>query len=325
MTTNTTPWDEIGSPDTDYTVRLVEGAGAIPLYWGKDSAGNCIFIVELEGNHAERFRENVTSVHGIKVDLRIPDIGATGDQALVLTLERQVDKDLFFGLCETLIARLRETTDSATALAVALAHIKRWQRFLAGRRKRLLSAEEIRGLFGELVFLRYLYQNSLGESAAVDAWRGPDGSHQDFIFGNTSVEIKSLSGQERSTVRISSEDQLETLSDNLFLLVYRLSDLPESDQSLSLNGLVHLIENELTDAAAVEGLSKRLATYGYVELKQYDKPKLRVTARSAYHVTQGFPRLVRSALPDGIVRLSYEIELEKLEAFGCDPDKIGVD
>lgn len=47
-------------------------------------------------------------------------------------------------------------------------------------------------------------------AVAVEAWLGPEKSHQDFIFGNTAVEIKSLSGTERSTVRISSEDQLKS-------------------------------------------------------------------------------------------------------------------
>ena len=64
-----------------------------------------------------------------------------------------------------------------------------------------------------------LYQNHLDEKAAMEAWCGPDGAHQDFIFGNTAVEVKSLSGRERSTVRISSEDQLESLCDDLFLVV----------------------------------------------------------------------------------------------------------
>lgn len=317
MTNRTTPWDEIKSPDTDYNVRRVAGSGIVPLYWGKDTAGQCLFVVELEGNHAEQFRKEGTSVHGINVDLR--RLGATASQGLVLTLEKHVDRDLFLGLCETLIASLQPTSDSATALAVTLAHIKRWKTFLAGRKSRLLSAEDIRGLFGELLFLRSLYQDHLNEKAAVEAWCGPDRSHQDFIFGNTAVEIKSLSGRERSTVQISSEDQLETLCDDLFLVIYRLSDMPESDLTLSLNDLVHLIENELTDATAIEELPKRLASYGYVEMREYDKPEFLVTAQHAYRVIDGFPRLIRSGLPEGIVRLGYEIELEKIAAFECDP------
>src|SRR3546814_15120322 len=86
-----------------------------------------------------------------------------------------------------------------------------------------LSIEEVRGLFAEIVFLTELIDRQMSSSDAVEAWLGPERSHQDFIFGNTAVEVKSLSGAERSSVRISSEDQLESLNDALFLRVYRLS------------------------------------------------------------------------------------------------------
>ena len=63
-----------------------------------------------------------------------------------------------------------------------------------------------------------------------------------------SVEVKSLSGRERNSVRISSEDQLEALTSSLYLAVYRLSEMPESDKSISLNELVETTESELDDA-----------------------------------------------------------------------------
>lgn len=321
MTNKSTPWDEIKEPSSDYNVRLVLDKGAVPLYWGKDSVGHCLFVVELQGDHAEQFRKDRTSVHGIKVDLRRLD--DSGRHGLVLTLEKHVDKDLFMRLCETLAESLQPVVDYSTALEVTLAHIKRWKAFLAGRKSSLLSAEEIRGLFSELLFLRHLYQSILDERSAMEAWCGPDRSHQDFIFGNTAVEVKSISGRERSTVRISSEDQLEALCDKLFLEVYRLSDMPDSDQAISLNGLVKLIENELGDALAMEEFSKRLAANGYVEMREYDTPILMVAAQHTYRVTEGFPRLVRSELPDGIARVGYEIELEKMAEFKCDQNEIG--
>ena len=124
---------------------------------------------------------------------------------------------------------------------MALAHIRRWKTFLSGR-SQLLSAEEVRGLFAELTFLLELIDRQASTTAAVEAWLGPEKSHQDFIFGNTAVEIKSLSGTERSTVRISSEDQLETLNDALFLRMYRLSSLPDAARAQSLNEIVAAVQ-----------------------------------------------------------------------------------
>lgn len=313
------PWLEIRTPAAEYTVRLAAESGRLPVYWGKDKDGHCLLIVELEGEHSIQFRKGAVQIQGIRLDLRQGD---EGQQRLVLTLEKHVDQDIFAALCETLIEALAPITDPTTGLAVALAHIKRWKAFLAGKRTRLLSPEEIRGLFAELLFLRSLYKGCLSEKSALEAWCGVEGVHQDFIFGNTAIEIKSLSGKERNTVRISSEDQLEGLSDNLFLMIFRLSEMPESDQAFSLNDAVRQIEQELTDAAALESFTGKLAGYGYMPLTEYDQPRLQPTGTKAYRVTAGFPRLVRGQLPEGVTRVSYEIELEKISPFEVDPEQI---
>lgn len=316
MTTRSTPWDKIREPAADYNVRLIGGASIVPLYWGRDAEGCCLFIIELEGDHTGQLQKSRPSVHGIGVDLRVLD--ATGRQGLVLTLEQHVDRDLFLGLCETLVSSLREAPDSAAALSVALTHLRRWKAFLAGRKVRMLSPEEIRGLFAEIRFLRALYREHLPEKVALDAWCGPEGGHQDFIFGNTAVETKALSGRERSTVRISSEDQLEALCDNLFLTVFRISDMPESDLALSLNDIVKLVEEELTDSSARQEFSAKLAAFGYVEMRDYDEPNLVVTGQKTYQIRDGFPRIIRSNLPDGLTHVGYEIELETIAPFECE-------
>jgi len=290
------------------------------VYWGKDKNGHCLLIVEIEGEHSVQFHKDAVQIQGIRLDLRQED---ARQQRLVLTLEKHVDQDIFTALCETLIGALAPIADPATGLAIALAHIKRWKAFLASKRIRLLSPEEIRGLFAELLYLRSLYQGGhLTEENTVKSWCGVEGVHQDFIFGNTAVEIKSLSGKERNTVRISSEDQLEGLSDNLFLMIYRLSEMPESDQALSLNDAVRRIENELTDATAIESFTDKLAGYGYLPLPEYDQPRLQTTCMKTYRISANFPRLVRACLPDGVTRVSYEIKLEKISPFEVDPGQI---
>lgn len=318
--TNPLPWAGIGVPATDYNVKLVASALAVPVYWGRDSSGRCLLIVELQGDHAEAFRRDISSVHGIGVDLRNSD--APGQQRLVLTLDQSVDQDLFLGLCDTLIAALCNVADSAGAVSVTLAHIRRWKAFLAGRKTRLLSPEEVKGLFAELQTMRSLYLTCLTPLAAVLAWGADDDTHQDFIFSNTAIEVKSLAGRDRSTVRISSEDQLESVLDQLYLLVYRLTENPDAQSALSLNQIVTAIEHELGDADALEKFSGKLAAFGYAPLVDYDRPRFVVSGWQAYRVQGEFPRLVRSNLPGGIARLSYEIELEALKGFECANDEV---
>lgn len=310
------PWDSIPTPRVDFSVLRVAGTSGVPIYWGRDTAAQCLLIVELEGDLTGQLRRDTVSLNGIAVDLRHGD--TAGQQRLVLTLARHIDSDLFFKLGETLIESLRAVADPATALAVALAHLKRWKALLAGGNPRLLSSEEVRGLFGELHVLRTLYRDTLPQTVAVDAWCGPNDSHQDFIFGNRAIEVKSLSGRERSTVRISSEDQLESIADDLFLFAQRLSDMPDAEQAMSLNSIVALIEGELSEAEAIEQFADKLAGMGYVPLIEYDTPRLVVSGSQGYRITDGFPRLIRSKLPQGVTKVSYDIMLEAIEPFACD-------
>lgn len=311
------PWDDIAVPGADFNVRQVPGETAVPCFWGRDTTGACLFIVELQGDHTDQFRKNAVTVHGIDVDLRG---GESGRQRLVLTLEKQVDRDLFEGLCLTLASALERATDSASSLAVALAHIRRWKTFLSGRSQHL-SSEEVRGLFAELTFLLELIERQASTTAVVEAWLGPEKSHQDFIFGNTAVEIKSLSGTERSTVRISSEDQLESLNDELFLRIYRLSNLPDATGAQSLNEIVGAVQTQLAEAEAVEAFDRKLVAHGYAPLPDYDGPRFVVSDVHSYRVGDGFPRLMRSQLPTGIDRVAYDIRLEAIAPYECDNEE----
>lgn len=307
------PWAGIGVPKSDFNVRQVVEKTSVPCFWGRDRTGACLFIVELLGDHTTQYRKNAVTVHGVGVDLRGGD---GGRQRLVLTLEKEVDRDLFEGLCRTLAFALERATDSSSALAVALAHIRRWKTFLSGRGQHL-SAEEVRGLFAELAFLLELLNRTV-PAAAVDAWLGPDRSHQDFIYGNTAVEIKSLSGAERSTVRISSEDQLEALNDALFLRIYRLSNLTDAAGAQSLNAIVAAVQRRLGEAEAVEAFDRKLVAHGYAPIPDYDEPTFVVSNVSTYRVKDAFPRLVRSRLPAGIARVAYDIQLEAIAPYECD-------
>jgi len=308
------PWDEIAIPSGDFNVRQVSANMAAPCFWGRDSGGACLFILELQGNHTVQYRKSAVTVNGIKVDLRG---GNHGEERLVLTLEKQIDRDLFEGLCSTLASALEHATDSASSLEIALAHIRRWKTFLSGRGGPRLTPEEVRGLFAELAFLLELIENGASATNAVEAWLGPERSHQDFIFANTAVEIKALSGTERNAVRISSEDQLEALNDSLFLRLYRLSNLPDANTARSLNKIVSTVENALDDAETVVAFDRKLAAQGYAPLPDYDEPIFVVSEVRSYLVKPAFPRLIRSQLPTGVVKAAYDLELEAIAPFQC--------
>ncbi|HGN1919393.1 PD-(D/E)XK motif protein [Providencia rettgeri] len=316
MMSKSTPWDSIPNLGINFSILRVKGNTGFDIYWGKDSNARCLLIIELSGDHTEQFRQNTVSLHGITIALHSGSVVA--QQRLIITLAQHVDSDLFLGLCNTLIQNLQDVTDSATALTVVLTHLKRWRAFLANRYTKLLSFEEIQGLFGELYILRKLYKETLSQLEAVNSWSGINNSHHDFIFGNRAFEVKSLSGRERSSVRISSEDQLESLTNELFLLIVHLNNMPDSDGMLSLNKMVSMIASELTDPESIELFYSKLASISYAPLTEYDSPCFTVKSYQGYRVSDQFPRLIRSTLPSGITKLSYDLKLESIAPFLCD-------
>ncbi len=313
--TDTLNWHEITCPNDDYTVRKVPQQCKLPVYIGKNHHGHCLFIIELEGDHSAFFNKKKASVHGITVDLR--QYGKA--QRFVLSLQRLIDKDIFESLCLSLINSICRISDSSVALANSIEHLNRWKAFLAGKKARKLSPEEIRGLFAELHFLGGLVENyGVCEDEAVESWEGPQGLHQDFVMGNTAIEVKSLSGKERGTVRISSEDQLEGLVDNVYLKIFRLATAEEVPSALSLNDKVRKIETLIKSPDALEAFTNKLALFGYVPVDEYDTPKFLVADENTYTVNSEFPKIVRSKLPVGVMKVRYELELHRIERFLTD-------
>ncbi len=308
------PWDEIATPQKDYNVRLIPDGGVIPAYWGRDVHGKLLFLISLTGDHRNLFMQERITVKGVDTDLRQDP--ATDCQLLVLTLDRQVDSDLFYTLCKSLFHSLREVHRPDVALSVTIQHLKRWRTFLSGQNSRILTIQEYRGLFAELVFLGKLLAAGLSSTAAVMAWTGPEWMHQDFIYSGRAVEVKALSSADRNTVRISSEDQLESIEEKLYLLTLTLRESRDNPVALSLNALVTHIR-DLLQGESLESFDSKLAATGYVPHHEYETPKLAATNKKTYLVEKDFPKVVRSMLPAGVTSVSYQLELEKIEPFSC--------
>jgi hypothetical protein len=309
------PWDDLCIPASGLNRLLAAPGMASPASWAVDRQGRLLFVIELSGNHLERYQRDVVTVHGLDIDLRTGD--QDGHQQLVMTLESEQNADLFAVLCKSLLNELVGAKSSASSLEITLHHLRRWKAFLASRNAKLLTAEEIRGLFAELWFLLELTATSLGMDEAVFAWHGPDEVQQDFIFSGQAVEIKSLVPTDPRTVRVSSENQLDTAWCKLFLVTILISECTDLG-GRSLNELIDELSGKSMGSEAQFQFDSKLAQSGYLPLEQYDKPLLNVVGAVAYEVTPKFPRIVRSALPAGIIRVAYQIQLEHLEPFKCD-------
>ena len=127
--------------------------------------------------------------------------------SLVLRLLDDTQRDLFHTLCKDVVLAAEQGQDLNDAVARAIRRTRRWSFLLRGGSQKGLSVEEQRGLVGELAFLGEI-KTKLGAAAAIEAWKGPEGSPKDFEFPGVCVEVKARRGAAKPLVRISSEDQL---------------------------------------------------------------------------------------------------------------------
>lgn len=306
------PWTSLKVPTTGYTVKKVPDTGVFGVYRAKDPNGHLLLLFEMKDGLGSIFKKNRVAVRGFTTDLQRID----GKVYIVLMLEDSVNRDLFDGLSQVLISAVKKVAEAEARLVLVFNHLKRWQVFLSKQGRKILSRSPIIGLFCELLFLRELVDNNVPLAKAVNSWTGPDRSHHDYLINDTAFEIKALSGLERNSVCISSEDQLDFSGNRLFLKTYQIRESGDSSAGESLNDAVDAVIKDLSeDSAALTVFEAKIMEAGYVKLDDYSEPHWTVIATDTYLVANGFPRVIRSNLPPGVMNISYEIALENLESF----------
>ena len=177
----------------------------------------------------------------------------------------------------------------------------------------------MQGLFGELQFLEECIDGPhVSIQAAIEGWQGPNGAPHDFIFGQSAVEIKSISGSYADSVRISTESQLTTHLDTLHLRIIFLAVDADCKAGLSLNDLIVRLKEKTKDSDLVRVFEERLAKVGYVDIPEYDFPCFSVVQTRIYEVRDGFPRITPESLAPGISEVSYCIAFSSIAGYICD-------
>lgn len=306
-------WDGISIPQSNLNVRKLAVKCHHDLFIGKNEYGKELFIICLKGNQELIFKKHKITISGLDIDLRKD---SHDKQNLVITLENKSDEDIFILLINSIIFSMT-SADSSKAIYEVFEAIKRWKLFLASKRMHILTPSQIRGLYAELTFLMTLLSEASAEDhqSILDAWKGPEKAQHDFIFNNIAIEIKSLNGDERSTVKISSEDQLESKFKKLSLKIYALGESEDVENRSSLNQLVEHITTHLESLEKIDTFYSKLSFAGYLPLEEYNKPQFIIKNEKTFSIIDDFPRLTKSNLPVGIVRTSYEILLTDISRF----------
>jgi hypothetical protein len=214
-----------------------------------------------------------------------------------------------------------QAQEAVSALCRRLLHWRRFfQRGIGG-----LSREEYIGLYAELNFLEILLDSGVEPDLMLEAWQGPLGTNQDFLFGSLAVEVKSTVSNDADRARVTNERQLDSTGlHNLFLFHFAF-DFRENT-GRTLKQLISSLAERLGIAsqAALILLEERLLSAGYVTKvpSGYDIYGFTERKRVAFEIREDFPRIVESGLASGISDVSYFLDIGTCTKFRVPIDAI---
>ena len=310
------PWKEIALPEKDVSARRIDAEHPLNLFWARNHQGQYLFIYEFPAS--EDFPPRLfPDLRGIT-----SRIVAASDRErmnrLVLILNEQANWEIFYSICVDIFHSTRHLQDQTGAVQAILRRINRWHEFLKKQRSDLLNEEEIKGLIGELLFIRTYLAPTFGWGKAIKSWGGPEGFPQDFNINNVAVEVKCQSGTTKPNIHISSIEQLCPQLPDMYLYVVTLGNsMLELEGALHLPGLVASIRSELYNEGAteIERFNDLLYMTGYIDSDRYLDFSYIKADEKMYRVLEGFPRICPDEIHPGIVKISYSINLLDCDAF----------
>jgi len=303
------PWLGIRS-STVGQVEMLRADASQPhnYFWGRDAGGRYLFILRLEESPQEFF--SMPKLRGIGVDYY------ENVRELRLSLLVQDDWEVFHSLCLDLVRFSREGIDQDRLIFVVLERLERWQKLLSRGLGKLLSEQEIRGLLGELLFLRDVLFPHFG-SASVMAWLGPEGNPQDFAVRNLLFEVKTHLAGAKPSVVISSPAQLWSGQNSLFLVAYSLAVV--SNGGVSLPEVVEDLQVRLGGSNYFDKFESKLLSARYIPMPEYAEHRYLPTSPIYFEVREGFPRILEAAVSAGIEDVKYSIRLDSCTPFEIAP------
>lgn len=311
------PWTGISKPAKDFDYKLVDNKHPLKLMWGVNFKGDYLFCYEAKEIYMPK-EDAFPKLRGI--DAKIID--HNGNKVLILILNDSKEWEIFKFLCIDLVMYTKILKNTDDIASVILGKLIRWQKFWKKERKNNLSPAEIKGLFGELFFLKNQCARNFGFEKAIKCWVGPEGAPQDFAISDVAVEVKCQSGSTKPTVAISSPEQLHPQLREGFLVVYTVAiSTGDVGGALSLNQMVRSVKNELINESTEtrERFEDLLDNVGYLDLEFYDKDLFLVTSEKSYKLGGDFPAIKLGAIPPAVDKVRYNLNLEACAGFVAQP------
>ena len=280
----------------------------LEFFFGLDVTGNREFflIVNHEPSQVPKPSKSIEVLSGQRKD---------GTYTLVFRLTQPDQHDVFTHLCWDLAESSRDCIDKEQGLTRVIIRYAHWQRLLGKGGNGLLSESEIKGLFGEIMFLQKVLVKKYGGLQAVQGWLGPTGADRDFVYSDLWYEAKTTNPSS-PIIQISSIEQLD-IAEIGHLVWIQVEKTSVSDPlGLTLPAIIATMRDCLAIyPVALDHFEALLLEAGYINREEYHDIVYVLRGMKQYCVDVDFPRLHRRDLNAGIISAHYDISIAYIAKY----------
>ena len=302
--------DIIHSGKGEFEYQLLSKKSIPQLNIGYNKKNQRCLILELpfkfEKNFQQFEKENLSLKYFIK------------ERSLCIILNDDFFKDLFDDLILSIYSKIYNISNPEEYSELFTRHFFKWSSFFENKRNEGLTKDQVKGLIGELIYLKDLLLNSEDNiDDVLLSWRGPYDEGHDFVFDFKDYEIKTID-KSKNNVRISSEYQLESEKGKKLELVVITVEV-DIENGISLKKIINEIKSLVLDkfgdnSIFINAIAQKGLTIG--DLEQYEIYSYTPIEEISYDsANDNFPKLTRTTIPEQINKLNYSIRLNLLEEF----------
>lgn len=280
--------------------KLVDENHSLDIYAGYNNKGEKTLLLDTTLKI-----DKLKNTKHIKVDVR----NENNRFQIFLSLEDNTFEEQFYVFCDDIIEYSSKESDELIASRLYLQRFLMWKNLFGASKNKTMSFENIKGLYGELIFLKEVIIERYGKNAAVKSWLGPLKNKRDFEVENTWYEVKTTTSDSKE-VYISSISQLDDPTIGFLVAVKLEQSNLNNIFSKSLYKLVEELLDIFEDFPLKEEFINKLDKYGYDFNEVYENYIFHYIGVCEIEINENSKVIRRSSVPISVSEVSYKINYE---------------
>jgi hypothetical protein len=276
--------------------------------------------LELYGGYDEKGRKSILIVTSIETNKiqgsEYLDVSIIDDEPkrIIISLKDFNYDEQFMILIDDIIEYSSKTTSDIISARRIIQRFYMWKQFFDNKNK-LMSFEQIKGLYAELLFLKDFMLVNYNEFITISSWLGPEKSKRDFELSNYWYEVKSITS-DSNEVLISSVKQLDDpIIGDLVLVKLERSNFSDPT-TMSLYDLVEAVLDRIIDLEQKEKFIGKLNQYGYKISEEYKKFKFHFLGFNHITISPSSNIIREKDVPLSVSSIKYKLNYKMINNKG---------